>query len=132
MRSACMLLVAVVLLGGLLTRGVPAQEGVAERIGEKLDETARKVGGGLRQGWAEVRGSVNSLSVQGRVYGRLYWDKDLNQSAIEISVHDGGKVTLKGSVPDEAAKSKAGQLTVDTVGVNEVVNELAIAPASAE
>ena len=130
MWKTCIAMDAIGFLGSCLAASLPAQEGVAERIGEQIDATARKLGGGLRQGWAEARQTINTLGVRGRVHGRLYWDKDLNESVIDIDVRDGGAVVLKGSVPDAAAKAKAEQLTLDTVGVNDVINELAIAPTS--
>jgi osmotically-inducible protein OsmY len=65
--------------------------------------------------------------VQGRVYGRLHWDKALEGAALDIDVRDKQVVVLRGKVASAAAKQKAEQLAGDTIGVSSVVNELAIA-----
>ena len=70
------------------------------------------------------------MGVQGRVYGRLHWDKALEGATLDISVRDGQVVVLAGKVATAAAKQKAEQLARDTVGVESVVNELAVAEAA--
>lgn len=102
-------------------------DGVGERIGESVDRGLTNLGEKLRKGWADIRKSVDELSVQGRVYGRLRWDKSLANAPIEISVQDENVVTLSGSVADEAARMSAVKLAQDTVGVSRVVDHLAIA-----
>ncbi len=108
----------------------PAGPGIAQQIGEKLDHGVEEIGQQLRRGWAEIRGTVDRLGVQGRVYGRLHWDKALNDATIDILVRDNSTVVLTGSVLTEGAKHKAESLTQDTVGVNQVVNRLAVAPTT--
>ena len=61
-----------------------------------------------------------------RVYGRLHWDKALNGSKVDIEVTEGGHTTLTGVVADAKAKAKAVELTRDTVGVTQVVDQLTI------
>jgi hypothetical protein len=105
-----------------------AQPGTATKIGEQIDRGLNQIGTEFSQAWAEVRKSVEKMGVQGRVYGRLHWDKALEGATnLEISVRDGQVVVLSGTVADAAAKQKAEQLARDTVGVSSVVNELAIA-----
>jgi hyperosmotically inducible protein len=127
------LALGVALWGGLVR--AQQQEGAAARAGEKLDEVGRKIRRGLekaedavREGFHKTRDSVHSMGVMSRVYGRLHWDKALHSSAITLKVDD-GVVTLRGSVPNKAAKTKAVTLTAETVGVTKVIDELAI-PAS--
>ncbi len=58
-----------------------------------------------------------------RVYGRLHWDKALNASQLMVKA-EGGTVTIRGTVPDQAAKAKVIALAKDTVGVTRVVVQL--------
>ena len=101
------------------------QPGTAAQIGEKIDRGLNQIGAELSQAWADVRKSVEKMGVQGRVYGRLHWDKALEGAKLEISVRDNQAVVLSGNVASAAAKEKAEQLARDTVGVGSVVNELA-------
>jgi len=103
-----------------------AREKSDETIGDKINRGVSRIGEELRQGWAEVRKSVDKLSVEGRVYGRLHWDKELADATIDIQVHDDHMVVLTGSVDSQSAKNKAVQLAQDTVGVKQVVDELTV------
>ncbi|HEV3166604.1 MAG TPA: BON domain-containing protein [Isosphaeraceae bacterium] len=109
-----------------------AQQGVAEKAGEKLNEAGQAVKRGLqkagdtvREGFAKTRESVHNMSVESRVYGRLHWDKALTASSLEVEVK-GSTVTLRGSVPDAVAKAKAVTLAGETVGVSQVIDQLAV------
>jgi hyperosmotically inducible protein len=120
------------LIVGLLLQIAAAEPppGAATQIGEKIDRGLSQIGAGLSQAWAEVRQSVEKMGVQGRVYGRLHWDKALEGATLEIGVHDNNSVVLSGKVASAAAKQKAEQLARDTVGVTSVVNELAVVGAA--
>jgi len=120
--------VAACLLCGLVSAQQPQkpQPGAVEKIGEKIDRGLSQIGTELSQAWAEVRKSVEKMGVQGRVYGRLHWDKALENATLDIDVRDGQVVVLKGTVNGAAAKQQAEQLTRDTIGVTSVVNELAV------
>ena len=65
--------------------------------------------------------------MQGRVYGRLRWDKALANAPIEITVQNENVVTLAGYVPSEIARRTAVTLANDTVGVRQVVDHLTVA-----
>lgn len=122
--------VGVCIVSAITLVPAPAQEGLGERLGEKIDRGVTRAATELRQEWAQIRKSVERMGVQGRVYSRLRWDKDINASSINIEIHDENVVVLQGSVRDAAAKKKAVQLARDTVGVGEVADELAISDAS--
>jgi osmotically-inducible protein OsmY len=116
-----------------------AQEGTGERIGDKVDraigqlrEGAKDVADWVREGFEEARVAVDRLSVVGRVYARLHWDKTLHDAAISVDVDKEGNTTLRGAVPNEEAKVKAVQLAGDTVGVQRVTSELSIASHPAQ
>lgn len=71
------------------------------------------------------------MGVESRVYGRLHWDKALNEATIELTATEAGVVTLNGSVDSPKAKARAVELAKDTVGVTEVVDRLAVQPDTA-
>ncbi len=107
------------------------QQGLGERIGEKLDEGASAVKRGvgragetIKDQFERAKASVNALNVEGRVYGRLRWDKSLEGASIDVAAMKDGTVTLTGTVADLSAKAKAVQLAGDTVGVTRIVNQL--------
>ena len=104
--------------------------GVGERVGESVDRGLTSIGNRLRKTWADFRKSVDELSVQGRVYGRLHWDKAIGSAPIEISVQNENIVTLSGSVPTEAARRTAVSLANDTIGVRQVVDHLTVGPTT--
>jgi hyperosmotically inducible periplasmic protein len=117
----------------------PAREGAGEKAGEKIDrvvedikEGVRDITSSVRQRFAEAKASVDRMGVEGRVYGRLHWDKALNDARVEVEVREGGMAVLSGTVHDAAARVKAVSLTNDTVGVSRVVDQLSIAPATVE
>ncbi len=121
----------------------PQQGGVAEKAGERLDEFGRaikqgivnaeetvreglnKTGETVRESFAKTRESVNAMGLGPRVYGRLHWDKALNSCSLFIKV-EGSRVTLRGVVPDAATEAKALALVGETVGVNQVIDQLTV------
>jgi hypothetical protein len=105
-------------------------QGVGERLGESVDRGLNNLGQRLRKTWADFRQSVDELSVQGRVYGRLHWDKSLANAPIDITMQNENTVVLAGSVPDEAARATAVALAQSTVGVGKVVDQLAVSSAA--
>jgi hyperosmotically inducible protein len=115
--------------------GVQAQQpGTGETIGEKIDDAAAavrrgvdKAGDAVKGQYARVKASVHSMGVEGRVYGRLHWDKSLQNATIDVSVSKDGTATLTGSVASLTAKTTAVDLATRTVGVERVVDQLAVA-----
>lgn len=101
-----------------------AQEGIGERIGERIDQGIEKLGNEIRENWNSLRQFVDKLGVQGRVYARLRWDKNLENANLEIDVNESGIVELRGRVASELAKQKAVELARDTIGVTDVVDNL--------
>lgn len=116
----------------------PAQtKSTGQSVGETLDRTARSVRQGLRdtaegvrEQFNRARASVQAMGVQARVYSRVHWDKALYGSDIALDVSRDGVATLRGAVPDAAARLQAVALARDTVGVTRVVDELTVRPAS--
>jgi hypothetical protein len=117
--------------------------GVAEQVGEKLDEFGRairdgfekagetvvgginKTGETVRDGLVKARDSVQGMGIYSRVYSRIHWDKTLHATNIMLRA-EGGVITLRGVVANDAAKTRAISLAADTVGVTRVINQLTV------
>ncbi len=128
MRARLTIAVGIAIMPVLLLSNLPAQEGTAERIGKRIDQGLDELREDVQQAWTDVRKSVDKLSVQGRVYGRLRWDKALAKEPIEVDVQEKDIVVLTGRVPDQEARQKAIQLAKDTLGVRDVVDHLQVEP----
>ena len=125
-------------LVGLASWAASAQEprrGVAQKIGESVDNAGKNVKQGLkeaqetvRERFVRARSRVHDMEIESRVYSRIHWDKSLTSSTIELETRDDGVVTLRGTVPNALAKKKATDLAVDTVGVVRVIDALAVTP----
>jgi hyperosmotically inducible protein len=126
----------------------PPQEGVATKAAEKLDEVGRaikkgflraeetvrdelnKTGETVREGFTKTRESVQSMGIPSRVYGRLHWDKEFYSISLFVKA-EGGRVTVRGILPDDASKAKAIALVKDTVGVTHVIDQISVLSSSA-
>lgn len=128
------------------------EPGPVERAGEKIDEAGRQAGrkldeagrnirrgvekgletarGAVRETFAQTRDRVHEMSVESRVYGRLHWDKMLVNSNLELTAEAPGIITLRGTVPSKEARHRAVQLATDTVGVERVIDQLAVGTAT--
>ncbi len=130
-RSRLRLASALVAFLGLAT-GTPAsaQQG---QVGQGLDNAGRSIKRGFQNAGQAVQGSfvkaktnVHDMEIVSRIYSRLHWDKALATSTLELEVRPGGVAIVTGAVPDAAAKAKALNLTAETVGVAQVVDQLTI------
>jgi hyperosmotically inducible protein len=127
MRTRLIIIVGVAIIPALLLSESPAQE-AGETIGRRIDRGLDKITEEVREAWTDVRKRVDELGVQGRVYGRLRWDKALADEPVGVAVEEKDTVILTGRVPDERTRKKAVQLANDTVGVREVIDRLQIEP----
>ena len=116
------LAIAFTLTAGVAVHGQGT--GVASKVGQKLDEVGRGLGRTMKAGFETVRTEVGRMGLHPRVYSRINWDKALHGSKIEVHILREGVVLLRGTVPDPPAKRHAAVLASETVGVNEVVDEL--------
>ncbi len=118
---------------------VVASTGVAQdtppksTVGDKFDSAVQSLKKGaqeatetVRQQYERARGSIHNMGVASRVYGRLHWDKALAGSKVEVDVRKDGVAVLTGSVADPKARAKAVELTRDTVGVTQVMDQLTV------
>lgn len=114
-------------LGGVtIAPPLAAQDGIGERIGQSIDRGLDRLQSEVHEGWKALKQTVDRLGVEGRVYSRLRWDKEIATSTIDVDATDAGVVTLKGQVRNPDAKQKAVRLARDTVGVNRVIDQLSV------
>jgi osmotically-inducible protein OsmY len=106
-----------------------AQEGPAQQIGRRIDRGLEQLSQEVQEAWTEVRARVDRMGVQGRVYGRLRWDKAFAEEPIDVSVETNDIVALTGRVPSEAARQQAIELARNTVGVRDVIDRLRVEPS---
>jgi len=119
----------VLIFCGAITVG---QQKESDSFTDKADRALKQAESKFRETWGDIKKATHRMTVQGRVYARLYWDKSLTDAPFQIEARDGGIVVLKGSVPSAEAKHRAVELAQSTVGVNEAVDELGIAPSKAK
>jgi osmotically-inducible protein OsmY len=128
-----MMIVAVLglLVSGVFTCVGHAQQGVAEKVGEKIDEVGRGIAReavslteAVRKRFDTVRTDVSRMGIPSRVYSRIHWEKSLHSAKIEVHLVRDGGVLLRGKVPDAAAKARALAIAMETEGVTQVFDEL--------
>jgi hyperosmotically inducible protein len=101
-----------------------AREGTQDAKTEikQAAEEAKTAGG---QAADKMQASVNDASITASVNAALA--KDASLSALKINVDtQAGRVVLRGSAPDEAARQRATQLAAAVKGVVSVDNHLAL------
>jgi hypothetical protein len=125
-KVATALVLMAFLFRGTASPPLVAQDGIGQRIGQSIDRGLDRLQGEVQEGWKALKQTVDRLGVEGRVYSRLRWDKEIATSTIDVDATDAGVVTLKGQVRSTAAKEKAVRLADDTVGVKRVVDLLAV------
>src|SRR5580700_3232178 len=103
------------------------QQKESDSIGDKVNRGLEQAESKLRETWGDIKRATHRMTVQGRVYARLYWDKSLADAPFQVETKNGGVVVLKGSVPSSEANHRAVELAQSTVGVNDTVDELGIA-----
>jgi hypothetical protein len=113
-----------------LGRGIKDE---VKQVGEKIGEVgqgikaeAKQVSSGVARRFDAVKGDVHKMPTQHRVYSRLHWDKSLHEAKVEVHMLRDGVVLLKGTVPTEAARTRAVDLAMATVDVIEVYDELTV------
>ena len=105
MRPALAISLGIAILLALPSESRAQEERAGESIGRRIDRGLERLTEEVREAWAKARRQVDELSVQGRVYGRLRWDKALADQPIDIDVEqkaddDESTVILTGRVND--------------------------------
>ena len=120
--------ISVVLPGLLLCSAIAAAPAYAqdkpEQEGTKIvikDDTTPKVKKGAK--------AVSDTSITTAVKTRLMGDKAARATSVDVETKD-AVVTITGSVPTEADKTRIGRLVAHTTGVKSVVNNLTTGAAT--
>jgi osmotically-inducible protein OsmY len=103
-----------------------SKEGTAKAVDKSKEGTATglsKTGEGVKKVGSEIADAFVLASVKTRLFG----EDALKGSDIHVDC-DRHVVTLKGTVPNEAAHARALELAQKTDGVDRVVDRLAIGP----
>ena len=97
------------------------------RIGRLIAARAESLSGGaggkLTAGLQAAASVSGDASLASRVQARLRWEKELADTAIEVT-EDGSTVELKGKVANQDQKRRAVELAQGTAGVDKVVDSL--------
>ena len=126
MKSTSHLIVSLItaaLAGLTLTACNRADDGLT--VGQKLDSAVAKTEEKAADAKAEVKKDMNDATITASVNAELA--KDAALSALRINVDtDHGKVSLRGTAPDAAARDRATQLASAVQGVTNVDNQLIV------
>ena len=105
-------------------------EKIKSKVGsavESIKKGAASAEDAVRAQYARARASVTRMGIEARVYARLHWDKALTDASIDLGAPKPGSIVLSGTVADEKARTKAVELTRETVGVTDVTDHLTVA-----
>jgi hyperosmotically inducible periplasmic protein len=105
---------------------VSAQEGILSRTGRALDNAGRGIRSAVDTGIAQGQMDAEERDALTRAMRRVEWDKYLANSLIQFEVRPSRTIVLRGSVPSAEHKKRATELVASTIGVNTVVDELAV------
>ena len=117
------------------TAGDKVQEGAAKAgdatasalntAGDKMGQAADTAGAKIEEGAAKAGAALDDAGITAQVKTDLI--KEPNISALKIDVDTkAGAVTLTGTVPSEALKTRAGEIATAVKGVGSVNNMLTI------
>ena len=88
-------------------------------------QTASGVVQDTKDNTAAVRGAVETVDVKTAIIA----DKTIDSGAIDVDTYQDKKVVvLRGSVPTEAQKQKAGMIAKDNASSYTIDNQLAVVP----
>ena len=112
-------------IGSKAKTGAEKTKSGAEKVGEKTKEGAGKVFEKTKEGTGKAASETSDAYILSRVKSRFVGVDVLKGSDINVDC-DNKVVTLKGTVPSEAARSRAVQIAKSTEGVHEVVDRLTV------
>jgi len=88
-------------------------------------QTARGVVADTKDNTSAVRGGIETVDVKTAIIA----DKTIDSGAIDVDTYQDKKVVvLRGSVPTEAQKQKAGMIAKDNASSYTIDNQLAVVP----
>ena len=88
-------------------------------------QTARGIVQDTKENASAVRGGIETVDVKTAIIA----DKTIDSGAIDVDTYQDKKlVVLRGSVPTEAQKQKAGKIAQDNASSYKIDNQLAVVP----
>jgi osmotically-inducible protein OsmY len=97
----------------------------AENAGDKMAEAGRDAKAATSEAVRDAGNAVSDAAITASVNAELAKDPALSALQIDVDT-SGGRVALKGSAPDEAARERATQLAQSIDGVTAVDNQLTV------
>lgn len=86
-------------------------------------EAGAEIGERVAAGANEARDAVAEAALTAKIKSKMALDDTIDAGSIDVDT-EGTVVTLRGRVPDEAARARALQLARETDGVTRVVDRL--------
>ena len=107
---------------------VASAENKVAQAGDKAREMGREAGAKIENAAGAVADKSRDIAITGEVKAKLAADDKLSALAINVDT-DAGRVVLRGTAPDTAARDRATELARNVDGVGTVDNELKVQPA---
>jgi len=97
----------------------------AERAGNAVENAAERTGQAIGNASDRAGAAIDDATVTARVNAELAKDPGLSALRIDVDT-ESGRVVLKGSAPDAAARERATQIAARVDGVKGVDNRLEV------
>src|SRR3954468_12901538 len=102
-------------------------DNIVVKTGDAVAKGAKATGHATKEGLSKSGEVMTDEWITSRVHGRFVSEDLLKDS--DISVHTAKHVvTLKGTVPTSAGRTRAGVVAKGTEGVHQVVNHITVGP----
>lgn len=107
------------------TKAADATSNAMEKAGDKIASAADSAGAKIEQEAAKAGAALDDAGITAQIKADLIKEPDISALKIDVDTK-GGVVTLTGTVPSEALKSRAGDLAKAVKGVGSVNNNLMV------
>ncbi len=97
---------------------------IGGKVADRIQMRATGDAGRFPDSLQSIRGGLGDIALDARVSARLRWDKELQDTPIQVVAIGNGVVKLSGTVPNLQLRQRAVHLARSTTGVNNVVDEL--------
>lgn len=112
-------------VGQQIDSGVSQAQRGADTAGDKMAEAGRDMKAGTAEAVRDAGNAVSDAAITASVNAELAKDPALSSLQIDVDTSN-GKVALKGTAPDQAARDRAAQLAQKVDGVTAVDNQLTV------
>jgi osmotically-inducible protein OsmY len=115
-------------VGQRTDQAVAQADRTAEEAARSVREAGRAASAAMGRAGAAVADKTRDATITAAIKAKLAADERLSALAINVDTND-GRVVLRGSAPDTAARNHATELARSAEGVVAVVNELNVQPS---